>query len=217
MKVLAFNGSPRKNWNTATLLNKALEGAASHGAETELFHHNYTYKGCASCFQCKRKNGSKYGQCASKDELTPLLEKVKHADAILIGAPVYFGTVNGETHSFLERLMFPYLVYDSQFSSLFPRKIPTAFIYTMGANDERTRLLGYEQFYSLNQMFLERIFGKSTYLVVTDTYQFDDYSKYVSSAFDSIAKAKRHATEFPKDCQKAYNLGVELVSNHPIC
>jgi hypothetical protein len=38
MKVIAFNGSPRKKWNTATLLEKALEGAASQGAETELIH-----------------------------------------------------------------------------------------------------------------------------------------------------------------------------------
>jgi len=36
--VIAFNGSPRKNWNTATLLQKALEGASSEGAETELVH-----------------------------------------------------------------------------------------------------------------------------------------------------------------------------------
>lgn len=38
MKVMAFNGSPRKNWNTATLLNKALEGATSQEAETEIIH-----------------------------------------------------------------------------------------------------------------------------------------------------------------------------------
>jgi len=39
MKVMAVNGSPRKKWNTATLLGKALKGAASKGAETELIHH----------------------------------------------------------------------------------------------------------------------------------------------------------------------------------
>jgi multimeric flavodoxin WrbA len=47
MKVLAFNGSPRRKWNTATLLNHALEGAASKGAETELIHlYDLRYKGC---------------------------------------------------------------------------------------------------------------------------------------------------------------------------
>jgi hypothetical protein len=47
MKVIAFNGSPRKKWNTATLLEKALEGAASQGAETKLIHlYDLDFKGC---------------------------------------------------------------------------------------------------------------------------------------------------------------------------
>jgi Multimeric flavodoxin WrbA len=54
MKIIAFNGSPRKKWNTATLLQKALDGAASKGAETELIHlYDLNYKGCISCFACK--------------------------------------------------------------------------------------------------------------------------------------------------------------------
>ncbi len=50
MKVFAFNGSPRKEWNTATLLKKALKGAEPPGAETELVHlYDLKYKGCISC------------------------------------------------------------------------------------------------------------------------------------------------------------------------
>jgi multimeric flavodoxin WrbA len=51
MKIMAFNGSSRKTWNTATLLGKALEGATSQGAETELIHlYDLQYSGCKSCF-----------------------------------------------------------------------------------------------------------------------------------------------------------------------
>ncbi|MDQ1253622.1 MAG: hypothetical protein QG646_2808 [Euryarchaeota archaeon] len=51
MKVIAVNGSPRKKWNTATLLEKALEGAASEGAETELIHlYDFNFKGEKRCF-----------------------------------------------------------------------------------------------------------------------------------------------------------------------
>jgi multimeric flavodoxin WrbA len=58
MKIMAFNGSPRKEWNTAALLKKALEGASSQGAETELVHlYDSNYKGCISCFACKEKGG----------------------------------------------------------------------------------------------------------------------------------------------------------------
>ena len=47
MKVIGVNGSPRKKWNTAMLLAKALEGAASQGAEVESFHlYDLNYKGC---------------------------------------------------------------------------------------------------------------------------------------------------------------------------
>ena len=71
MKVLAVNGSPRKNWNTATLLRKALEGAASQGAETEFIHlYDLNFKGCQSCFACKTIGGKSYGKCARKDDIT---------------------------------------------------------------------------------------------------------------------------------------------------
>ena len=55
MKVMAFNGSPRKEkWNTATLLNSALQGAQSTGAEIELVQlYDLKFSGCISCFSCK--------------------------------------------------------------------------------------------------------------------------------------------------------------------
>ena len=87
---MAFNGSPRKKWNTATLLEKALEGAASQGAETELIHlYDLNYKGCISCFACKTIGGKSYGKCAVRDDLTPIFRKVEKADAIILGSPIY--------------------------------------------------------------------------------------------------------------------------------
>jgi Multimeric flavodoxin WrbA len=60
VKIIAFNGSPRKEWNTATLLKKALKGAKSQGAETKLVHlYDLNYKGCISCFACKTIGGVK--------------------------------------------------------------------------------------------------------------------------------------------------------------
>jgi multimeric flavodoxin WrbA len=109
MKVIAVNGSPRKSWNTATLLQKSLDGAASQGAETEIFHlYELNYKGCVSCFACKTKNGKSYGRCAVKDDLAPLLKQVEDVDAIVFGSPIYYGSVTGEMRSFMERLLFPY-------------------------------------------------------------------------------------------------------------
>ena len=97
MKILACNGSPRKNWNTATLLGHALEGAASQGADIELIHlYDLTFKGCVSCFSCRRKDSQNYGQCAIKDELTSVLHRAAAADAIILGSPLYLGTATSQ-------------------------------------------------------------------------------------------------------------------------
>lgn len=112
MKVIAINGSPRKKWNTATLLQKSLEGAMTHGAETELLHiYDIKFKGCISCFACKTINGPSYGRCNVKDGLTPILRKIEKTDVLILGSPIYLGTATGEMRSFMERLLFPYMTY----------------------------------------------------------------------------------------------------------
>lgn len=210
--ILAINGSPRKSWNTATLLTKALEGAAAQGAETELIHlYDLNFRGCISCFSCKRKGGKSYGKCAMNDDLTPILEKVESADAIILGSPIYLGAATGEMRSFMERLAFPYIVYDESHSSLFKRKIPTGLIYTMNVTESMMEEWGYDQHFKVNERMLGRIFGSAESLCVTDTYQFDDYSKYVVSVFDPDKKAARRKEVFPQDCEKAYNMGMRFV------
>lgn len=211
MKVMAFNGSPRKKWNTATLLANALKGAASQGAETELIHlYDLKFKGCISCFECKTRGGKSYGRCAVQDGLKPILEKVESADALILGSPIYFGTVSGEMRSFMERLLFPYFTYTEPPQSLFPRKIPTAFIYTMGVTEELMKELGYRQHFDKNTLYLQVVFGTSESFCSFDTYQFEDYSKVVADRFDAVHKAKRHQEIFPQDCQKAFGMGARL-------
>jgi multimeric flavodoxin WrbA len=213
MKVMAINGSPRKKWNTATLLEKAIEGAASQGAETSLVHlYELEFKGCISCFACKIKKGKSYGTCAVQDDLTSTYAEIKEADVIILGSPIYFGDVTGEMRSFLERLLFPYLVYAHDLQTLFPRKIRTAWIYTMNAPEETARQLGYDRLFGNNESLMRRIFGHSESIMSYDTYQFEDYSKVVASRFDVKKKEKRRREVFPKDCQKAYDLGAALVN-----
>ena len=211
-KIIAINGSPRKNGNTAILLNKALEGAAEAGAETELINlYDLSYKGCISCFACKRQGGKSYGKCICADDLLPVLKKIEQADALILGSPIYFGTVTGEMRSFMERLLYPYFVYDEKGSTLFSKKIPTGFIYTMNVDEEKLKELGYEYNFKLNARFMKIIFGSSETLFVTDTYQFDDYSKYVASKFNVPQKEQRRQTEFPNDCLKAFAMGAKFI------
>ena len=212
MKLLAINGSPRKQGNTATLLKKALEGAASKGGETELIHlADLQYRGCISCFNCKRVNGKSYGKCSLDDSLTPVLKRIEEADALILGSPIYFGRQTGLISSFMERLLFQYLVYDSEYTSLFGKKIATGYIYTMNVTPERAENSGYLVPIKNNELFLGKVFGASETLLVYDTYQFDDYSKYVCTAFDEKHKAEVKRTQFPLDCEQAFAMGAKFM------
>jgi len=213
MKVFAFNGSPRKTWNTAILLNKALEGAASKGAVTEMIHlYDLNYKGCISCFACKMRGGASYGKCALKDDLTPVLAKIDEADAIILGSPIYFFRVTGEMRSFMERLLFPYLEYADPWRSLVSRKIKTGIIYTMNITEEEMKEVSLGYSLDANEAILKLIFGASESLYCYDTYQFEDYSKVVADRINVEVKEQRRKEVFPKDCEKAYEMGCRLTA-----
>lgn len=208
MKVIAINGSPRKNGNTATLLKHALEGAKSRGVDTMLVHlYDMNYTGCTSCFACKRKDGKNYGKCAFQDDLSNVLKEIEKADAIIMGSPIYFGSITGQMMAFLERLMFPYTTYTEGYKAIFGRNIKTGFIYTMNVSEEQLLERGYQHAWKITEGMLQHIFGSCEALYVYDTYQFDDYSKYVVTIFDEEHKAKVKKEQFPKDCHNTFEMG----------
>lgn len=213
MQFYAVNGSPRKKRNTATVLGKALEGiaAACPEAQTEMLHlYDYTYKGCISCFECKRLGGKSYGRCAVRDELAPVLEKLSLADGIIFGSPIYFQGITGEMRSFFERFLFPYLVYDAEYSSIAPKKMKTAFIYTMNVTESFMREMHYPEHLGGMEYFTGRMLTPPAVLYINDTYQFMDYSKYKVECFSKEAKLKRREEVFPEDCRKAFELGMSM-------
>jgi len=216
MLMMAFNGSPRKTWNTATLLQKTLEGAASQGADTELVHlYDLRYTGCRSCFACKTTSGTSYGRCAAQDDLTPLLERVTAADGLVLGSPIYYGTVSGMMKSFLERLVFPYWTYTDPPQSLFPKRIPAGLIYTMNVTEAQARDFNYGTHFAVNERVLRVVFGAAESLLSCDTYQFEDYSRVAATRFDPERKATRRQEVFPHDCEKAYAVGVRFATVGP--
>ena len=217
MKIYAINGSPRKNWNTATVLSSVLKGASqvNDDISTEMIHlYDYSYKGCISCFQCKRLNGLSYGKCAIKDGLTSILEKVLQADGLIIGSPIYFADITGMLKCFLERLLFPCFVYDINYSSIAPKKIRTAIIYTMNITYNDMLSYHYPKKLGVIELFLGKVFGhKPLIQYINDTYQFNDYSKYKMELFSESDKAKQRKFQFPIDCNNARKLGSELATN----
>ncbi len=210
MKTIAINGSPRKNWNTAALLEFALKGAASAGSSTELIHlYELKFKGCISCFKCKIKGGKNYGKCAVRDGLTPVLEKIRHADMLIMGSPVYIGSVSGEMKSFMERLLFQYMIYSDPPQSSFKGKLKADFIYTLGMNRERFQNIPLKTHIETYEAIIRRTFGNIETLYCFDTYQMDDYTN-IEYSMDIDKKRLRRKTEFPKDCEKAFEMGKKI-------
>lgn len=211
MRILAINGSPRKKNNTAAMLEAVVKGAAEAGADGQVLHlYDYQYKGCVSCFACKRKGAAYDGICAVKDELQPVLEKSMVADILVLGSPIYFGNVSGMMRSYMERLFFMNFSYDTYGMNNLTRRINTAFIYTMNATLAQVDM--YAPMFEQNKRLLELFGGVSKYCMAMDTWQFEDYGKYNASRFDVENKKRTREEQFPLDLQRAKEMGKRLVT-----
>jgi multimeric flavodoxin WrbA len=211
MKAIAINGSPRKNWNTAILLENALKGASSAGADTEMIHlYDLDYKGCKSCFACKRNGGKNYGKCAMKDGLTDVLEKIEKADALILGSPIYLRAVSGEMRSFLERLVFQHLIYSNPPASSFKGKLNLGFIYTMNISADQFELGELKPHLQRMEDVIRSFYGNLETFHGFDTYQTDDYANIEYTYLDKDKKRMRHETGFKDECLKAFEFGKRL-------
>lgn len=101
MKVVAFNGSPRKKGNTEILLRQVLKALESHNIETSLIQiGGKQVNSCVACMKCRDK---KDGRCHKKNDLlNECLQAMVEADGILIGSPVYFSDITPETKALLD-------------------------------------------------------------------------------------------------------------------
>lgn len=133
---------------------------------------------------------------------------MRTCDGIIFGAPVYFADINGMLRSFIERLCFPQFPYAD--IDITEKRMPTGIIYDMNIKEDNPAApFYYEVFDFLEEMFIGRVFSKPYSLKVHDTYQFDDYSKYVNTWFNEEDKKKQRDTQFPKDLDEAYKMGVK--------
>ena len=214
-KVVILNGSPRKNFNTAKLLQEAKRGAESAGAEVEYINLvDLNFKGCMSCFACKRKGSETNGLCAYKDDLRPVLESILESDAVIIGSPIYYSFPTGMFRNLLERMLFAAGTYmkdgNGGWKRMLKRNIPIGLIFTMNCPEDMAKQFGYPSILGANEMFLKMIFGHCETFNSYDTYQFTDYSKYDCDVFDEKHKAEVRETQFPKDMEEAFDLGKKL-------
>lgn len=101
MKVIAFNGSPRKNGNTYHAIQLVFEELKKEGISTELIQlGGVNIRGCLACYKCFE---TKNKRCIQNDSLNSFIEKMIEADGIIIGSPTYFSNVSTEVKALIDR------------------------------------------------------------------------------------------------------------------
>ncbi len=102
MKVVAFNGSARKDGNTAMLVRKVFEPLQAEGIETELVQFaGLTIRGCQACYVCQKKQNR---ECSNGDDVVnACIAKMVEADGIILASPTYFTDVSTELKALIDR------------------------------------------------------------------------------------------------------------------
>ena len=206
-KIVAINGSPRNGWNTDMLIDEAIKGAESKGAEVVKFdlYKLDKFTGCISCFGCKRD--AHKGECVCKDGLKPVLDAVKDADGIIMGAPNYFGDLCAEFKLFYERFVFPYLTYNAEEPCCNTRMIPVPLIMTSNAPDTM-----YANMLNEYKGVLSKFVGPTEVFVSGETQQVKDYSKFNWTMFDGEQRYERREKVFPQELKAVFKKGASLAS-----
>ena len=206
-KIIIIDGGPRKNMNTAKLLQKFAEGVKSAGSDTEVKTirlYDLDYKGCMSCMACKLK-GKASNICRFKDALTPVLEEISQADGLVLGSPIYFGEVTGQMRAFLERLAFPWLSYND-YSLTAPKRMPVVVVETMNGTPERNNSNGLGSM----EFCITTALGKPQRIVAYNTCQVAKYDRYELGGFSEEAKHAWRDAHWEEDLEKAFEAGRKM-------
>lgn len=202
-KIVIIDGGPRKTFNTAAMLQKVAEGAASvDGVEVETVRlYDMDYKGCMSCMACKVK-GRASQVCKFRDALTPVLDSIAGADGLVLGSPNYFGEVTAQMRAFLERLAFPWLSYND-YSITAPKRMPVLLVETQNGSPEHNNCNGY----GTMEHCIAQALGTPEKLFAHNTYQVKDYGRYELAGFSEEVKRQYRDTHWEADLQAAYDAG----------
>lgn len=210
-KIVIIDGGPRKNMNTAKLLQRLAEGVKSVDKDAEIKVvrlYDVDYKGCMSCMACKLK-GKASNVCCFKDVLTPVLDDVAQADGLVLGSPIFFGEVTGRMRAFLERLSFPWLSYND-YSLTAPKRMPVVLVETMNGTPERNN----SNHFGTMEYCIATALGEPQHIVAYNTCQVASYDRYELGGFSEEAKHAWRDAHWDEDLQKAFDAGRQMAERY---
>ena len=129
MKIVGFMGSPRRNGNTAILLNSVLAGAEKEGAECLVYYPNeLNIRGCQGCNACKKK-----GHCVISDDMQNIYQIINEADVLVFSSPIYMWQMSAQLKLVIDRL---YAYLNADYSSRISKPIKFALLFTQHRETE---------------------------------------------------------------------------------
>ena len=207
-KIVAINGSPRVGWNTDLMIQEAAKGAEEAGAEVEIFQISKLepFRGCRSCYVCKTDISR--GKCAIKDGLKPVLDKMREADGIIIGTPIYIGEITADLHALVERMIYQFATYqpDNRYEGNLPMK-PVLFLVTSNAPLWEYPQMGYDALIDRWVDEFSNAIGPTEVVIADETMMTWNYEKYTWTRFDYDDRRRRREEVFPDQLKAAYEAG----------
>ncbi|TAN43389.1 MAG: flavodoxin family protein [Nitrospirae bacterium] len=99
MKIIAFQGSPRKDGNTELLLNEIIRGAGEHGSPVRTYKLNLMkIRPCQDCGGCDQT-----GVCILEDDMGPVYDDIRTADRIILASPIFFFGLSAQAKALVDR------------------------------------------------------------------------------------------------------------------
>lgn len=208
-KIMIIDGGPRRNMNTAAMVEAFADGARSEGAEVKHIRlYDIDYKGCRSCMACQLK-GKRVDSCRFKDGITDILAECATADGLVLASPIYFGEVTAQLRAFWERLVFPWLSY-SQGGVNAPKKMPVTFIYTMNAPLSYAEMMRGSSLAQLEGVLSGALGHKAEAVMACNTVQVNDYSRFDFSEGTAKNKKAYRDAHWEEDLAKAREAGERM-------
>ena len=218
MKIVGINGSPRRNWNTATLVRDALDGASEAGAETEMFDlYELDFKGCTSCFACKRIGLDEHkGRGYALDYTKALMWYQKAADQGYAPAQYNMGFMYEQGHGVAQDYAKAVEWYrKAAENNDAAAQYSLGLMYEQGTgvplNITEAQLEHFGIDINRFRRFMRRNLGhEPEELYCYNTWQYPDYDRYEHQIFDMESKRVQREEQFSKDREAARALGARL-------
>jgi len=191
MKVLGIYGSPRKGGNSDQLLDKALEGARSAGAETKaVYARDLKMCGCLECGGC-----DKTGKCVVEDDMQSVYPLLEEADLIFLASPIFFYSITAQAKALIDRSQ-------ALWSKRMLEKSP---------EERKSYDSGRGYLIAVGATRGKNLFEGSQ---LTAQYFFDALDmSYDGGIFFRSLEKKTAAQKTPETLQEAYNMGRKAVSS----